>query len=165
MIRYGVALTVLGLLFAVTLRPRRAGEWRRLIIIAVGVWPFAAFALFIGWRIAVSGVQADECAAGNAEQCFTLAARRDRRGRLEEARALFLAGCDLGHAQSCATLGVRLAAIDDPEANPLLERACDGGVAIACSRLADRTPDPAAAAALRERACEAGDESSCSGAP
>lgn len=162
----GIAVAIVGAIIAGVVNPRGPGEVRRLGIVAFGVWPFAAFALFIAWRIGVSEEQAAHCEAGDASECFTLARRRDKRGRVEEGRVLFDRGCALGHAASCATLGFRAPTGDmtEHDVDDYLDSACDGGVALACARLASRVAefDPTRAGILRAAACEAGDASSCS---
>lgn len=161
----GTVLAVIGVVVAGLAMPKGPRELRRLAIISFGVWPFAAFVLFIAWRIGVANVQAEACTAGDATACFTLAKRRDKRGRVDEARALFMEGCALGHALSCATLGFRGEApgIDTDDVNAFLQTACEGDVAQACARLATRVEgvDPARAQALLRAGCAAGDASSC----
>ena len=157
----GAAFTVLTVL----LRPGvRGDEWKKLAFLAIGIWPFATFGLFIGWRMAVSAGQFEACEDGYAEVCTQLAIRKERRGKVDEATPLFERACELGDADGCLRLAARSEGAGEPEEVDRWYRdACRGDLAIACVRLARRIRDerPAEALALLERACDLEDHSAC----
>jgi len=117
---------------------------------------------------------ADGCQRGHAMSCATLGAlllqaHEEGRGSQLRERA-----CGLGHQVSCNDIGVALvdapsaSARDLPRARELFQRACDSGVAAACSNLALQTEVPEGdkeaegkVIALFTRACEGKSPSGC----
>ncbi|MCB9519528.1 MAG: hypothetical protein H6698_02820 [Myxococcales bacterium] len=145
-------------------RPARAGSAAAaLTVVAIGVWPFATFATFIGWRTAVANVQRASCDAGDRDACRVLAVRKARRGHTDEAHDLFHAGCVLGDPFCCTTLAIQTPDATDAEREQWLRVGCDGGLPNACVHLARRLRDgdPTTADSLLDRACQAGDPSAC----
>ena len=167
----GGGVAGLGMGLGAALRSREPGEWRRLGFIALGVWPFASFLLFLGWQIAMSVEQAGLCEGGDVDACLTLAERKQRRGKSEEAIIYAEAACELESIDGCALLGSLLyyTGDDDVRALELLEGACDADHPIACStagRVLSRPPysNPGRASEFFQRACDLGVASSCGAA-
>lgn len=165
MVAIGGSIAVATGILTVLVRPGvRDDEWKKLAFLGIGVWPFATFGLFIGWRIAVSAEQLNACEHGYAEVCTELATRKDRRGRADEATALFEEACALGDADGCLRLAVRSEEVGDEEAvDRWYREACLGDEALACVRLARRLRDevPREALTLLRRACALDDPSAC----
>lgn len=165
LVAIGGTVAAAFLCLTVVLRPgHRADEWKKLIFLAIGIWPFATFGLFISWRIGVSAEQLAACEAGYAHVCTTLAVRKDRRGKTDEAGPLFEMACEMRDAEGCLRLAVRSEGIlDDEQVDSWFAEACEGDLAIACVRLARRLKDnrPSEALLYLERACEMDDASAC----
>lgn len=165
MVAIGGSLAAGAAVLAVFLRPgARSDEWKKLAFLAIGIWPFATFGLFIGWRIAVSAEQLNACEHGYAEVCTELATRKERRGHVGEATALFEEACSLGDANGCLRLAVRSEEAGDEESvSRWYREACRGEEALACVRLARRLKDsdPSEALSLLQRACALDDASAC----
>ncbi|MFT6399262.1 MAG: nitrate reductase NapE component [Bradymonadia bacterium] len=165
LVAIGGTVAAIFAVLTVTLRPgRRADEWKKLIFLAIGIWPFATFGLFIGWRIAVAGEQLADCEAGYAEVCTTLAVRKERRGKTDEAGPLFERACEMGHAEGCLRLAVRsVGVLPAAQIDAWFAEACEGDLAIACVRLARRLRDVRPSEALRylTEACDLDDASAC----
>lgn len=165
MVAVGGTAAALFMVLTVVFRPgHRADEWKKLIFLAIGIWPFATFGLFIGWRIAVSAEQLADCEAGYAEVCTALAVRKERRGKTDEAGPLFVRACEMQDAEGCLRLAVRSVGTEpDAQVNDWFAEACTGDLAIACVRLARRLRDehPSDALGYLDRACELGDASAC----
>jgi TPR repeat protein len=95
------------------------------------------------------------CQAGDVTSCSgLLKAPFLIDGRPTEHRATLARACEMAVGAAC----VALAAIDEPQAATLLERACNLGDRAGCERLVQRASDPQAA---RRRACEQGAGESC----
>ena len=165
MVAVGGSIAAAFATLTVLLRPGvRDDEWKKLAFLAIGIWPFATFGLFIGWRMAVSAEQLSACELGYAEVCTQLAVRKERRGKTEEATPLFVRACELGDADGCLRLAARSEAAGDvAEVNRWYREACRGDLPLACVRLARRLrdSDPAEAIALLEGACAMDDPSAC----
>ncbi len=110
------------------------------------------------------------CQAGLAAACVDLAHLHASQDEGEDrALAIFAKGCAEAHLLACHELArIQLQRGDTATAIPLLDQACQGGWAPACTTAAqslagtEATPDDAArAAALLERACQGGDPEGC----
>ena len=93
------------------------------------------------------------CQGGDAAACTALAKTHG------EAVDLLHLACNLGDAEGCYVLGLKLR--DDKEVAAAYEQACDGGYAQACTNLGwmhenahGVNKDPAAAARLYKRGCD-----------
>jgi TPR repeat protein len=166
LLRVGAAAMAIGLIGWVASAARDRTARVRSAIIAAGVWPFLAFALFIGWRIGVAAEQAALCEAGAVQQCFDLGKRKQRRAKPDEAAVWYTRGCDADHAPSC--LGLAAVTDDDEQAAAALRDACALDSGPGCDRLArllrrgavrERTDDEANLA--EQRACGLGIEAAC----
>lgn len=137
----------------------------RSAIVAVGIWPFLTFGLFIGWRIGVAGEQAELCEAGEVQACYDLGRRKQRRGKPDEARHWFALGCDGGVGSACLGLAAVTPAAEERGAALRAGCAIDSGEA--CDRLgrmlrAGDLDGPADEAdRVTRRACELGVASAC----
>lgn len=166
----------LGLVFvplALLIKPRGHGTVRKLMAIAVGVWPFLAFGLFLRWQITMSAEQMALCEAENWRECERLAIRREKRGRFDDAQPLFARACEGGIARACTNAGAMMrdgrgTAPSATGAAELLVAGCDGGDPLACQLLGqiykrggDLPADPERSLAFFARACEGGLASAC----
>jgi len=108
------------------------------------------------------------CKAGSGEACWRAALVQSNEFS-DEAKAAagkqFLANCAKGDARSCYMMGKAVEydapAKDKARARTAIGKACDGGLAFACSEFADMlvdenfgTVDEAAALSARQKACD-----------
>lgn len=169
----GLGVGVPATFVATFTSPGRPRDHRRLFVIGVGLWPFVSFALFLIWRIGLAGEQYDACQAGDDDACVTLAERRAKRGRLDDAVALWTTACDRTYGPACYAMAGRLESgrgIDaDPDAaRGLYGQACDAGIPEACRRLGTMcrrgqggAVDLDAAERAFAQACDAGLAAAC----
>ena len=169
----GLGVGVPAVFVATFTSPGRRRDHRRLFVIGVGLWPFVAFGLFLVWRIGLSGEQRVACDAGDDEACVTLAERRAKRGRVDDAVTLWSTACDRAHGPACYALAGRLEsgrgiAPDPARARVLHGIACTNDVPSACQRLGamcrrgDGGPiDLDAARVAFTSACDAGVAAAC----
>lgn len=165
-------LVVSSIILAIT---SRRYSLRAPLILAGGVLPFAAFILFLTWRIGLSVEQADDCDQGDAVACRTLGERRFKREKLDEARTLLNTGCELGDAESCmhaASIERRQHGAETDHYQSLMHRGCELGSGLSCYRLyLIIEEDPASAAKLSlpdgeastllHKACDLGYRAAC----
>jgi hypothetical protein len=162
----GIALFVLSaiVLFFTSKQHAMKSVW----ILAGGVFPFAAFGLFLTWRIGLSIEQANDCEDGVAAACRTLGERRFERNKMEDAHRYLERGCELGDAESCLRFGTLFE--DEADFDKRVDawsRGCDLGNALSCYRLylieieSDEQTITSEPLLLLERACELGYRSAC----
>lgn len=173
MLWLGLGVGVPAAFVATFTSPGRSRDHRRLFVIGVGLWPFISFALFLVWRIGLSGEQEAACIDGDDPACVTLAERRAKRGRMDDAERLWTIACDRTHGPACFALAGRLESgrgldADPPRARALYEIACDDEVHDACRRLGTMCRrgeggpiDLDAAHLAFETACDAGVAAAC----
>lgn len=145
-------------------RPVGAGK---LWLLAIGLMPITMFLLFLAWRITLSVENRAACAEGDAVACRTVAEIRAKRGKTEDAIALYERGCALNDARSCRELGGQARIAPDAVSATALEfyeKACSLDDALGCDRAANmlRESEPERAQVLFEKACDLGYLSSCS---
>ncbi len=161
----GAMVGMLGTILWAWLAWPSAGARKRSAIVAVGVWPFLTFGLFISWRIGVAAEQAVRCESGEIIACYDLGRRKQRRSKPEEARHWFALGCDGGSAPAC--IGLAAVTPDAAERSEALRSGCALESGPACDRLGrmlrsgeiEGSPDEAAR--VTARACELGVASAC----
>lgn len=148
---------------------------RSALVLAGGVLPFAAFGLFLVWRIGLSVEQNHDCDQGDAVACRTLGERRFKREKLDDARTLLNRGCELSDAESCmlaASVEQRQHGKGTDRYQALMHRGCELGSGLSCYRLyLIIEEDPGSAAnlalpdgeqlALLQRACDLGYRAAC----
>jgi hypothetical protein len=169
----GVVLCVSGIAVfllsaAVLFFTSRQHAMKSVWILAGGVFPFAAFGLFLTWRIGLSVEQASDCEDGIAEACRTLGERRFERNNMEDAHHYLERGCDLGDGESCLQFGTLFD--DDEDFDQRISawsRGCELGNALSCYRLylieieSDGETMSSKPQTLLKRACELGYRNAC----
>lgn len=167
MILAGALICLVGVIALAVIRLRGPVRVKKLAFLSLTLTPLTLFPLFIVWRIMFSMELIDDCDAGDAIACRTVATTRVKRGRTSEGIELYKKGCALNDARSCRELAGQAQKYPDSveeSAAEIYSKACDLGDEIGCNRAGSllRNEDPQRAKALFQKACDLGYESACS---